>query len=1350
MRKHRIGRRVLALVLTLAVMSGLVAVSAADEGGGSSQDAGVYVLESSALTAFAAGAKSDGDTESAGTDGFFTIIWSAKSKVDGSSKTWDDGYASAQRINFGGGAATAKNAVMFETVGAATVKVWWVQGGDDHRQIVLLNAQGAQAAATSGEYTKNSAYYSELTLDEGGVYYLGGTNNNYIFKVEVTAGASEKPPRAAWSTVDAPVITSAAVNADDARQILVSVRADVGYDGADKLVVTMTDADGAVAATQSSSRQADSHVLTFTPAASGAYTFAAALARDGEEDIPAVESARADFVLPLEQPYIKACANVGGGSALLEWDAVAEAEAYEVTAAGTDVRLTVTDCAATVTGLAVGETYAFSVAALRGTERSAAGTAELTVTQDAEAVWSFSAFGTGVTLSANGYDGSCRDGAVRVYSNGGKGKLVPASTDGLAFYYTKINPDTQNFRLTATANVNRWTYSNGQEGFGLMAADAVGRNGDSTTFWNNSYMASVTKVEYTTENGKYTMKLGVGSQEKIGVESGNINAAKQLDDMSVYSSVMKTLETSCADALLPGGTYNLVSGYTNAAAPDGTLATASARFTLSLEKNNTGYFLSYTDPEGVTHTNKYYDTQALSHLEEDAVYVGFFASRYADVTFTDIAFVTSDPANDPPAEERPVTLVEPSYRAVSATVANKSAYTLSYYGNADGNLTVADADGNRLYSGAVAAGRKTDVPLTLVRGDNRFILTVTPDADFRPSAYERLSSYEPVTFAHSVRYDVNERAIVYVAPNGSADAEGTKDAPQSIEVAVARAIPGQTILLMEGTYALRNRLVIERGVDGTQYRNIRLEADPDAATRPVLDFGQNSAGVVLAGNYWHLTGFDVTNTKNGEKGIQVSGSCNTLERMETYRNGNTGVQIARYLSSDDRADWPRDNLILNCTSYLNADKGYEDADGFAAKLTIGEGNVFDGCIACYNADDGWDLYAKIENGPIGKVVIRNSVAYKNGYILDEAGRQVNAGNGNGFKMGGESITGYHTLINSVAFANKAKGIDSNSCPDIQVYRSTSFDNESNNVAFYTNTAVNTDFAAEGVLSYKKTNAVAENLKPVGAQDIAKIRNATNYYMDGGSFVNTEGLAVQDDWFVSLDTAAVLAGGVVKNGGAPVTLGAITRREDGSVDLGDYLKLTDNAPDFVGARLENGKETCVAALTVSADRAAAVNTVGVQVEVKALRDLGAVVLGLAYGEGLVLTDVQGVAWEPGDSNLVLNEDIDADETVTVTLRFSADPRAAFDPAVKVTILAAASQDGAEDYAAVASAVGRAYLVGDANDDGKVAASDLVRLRNYIGGNGEGVTVGAGADVNGDGLVNGLDLTALHRYYAMKNF
>ena len=62
-----------------------------------------------------------------------------------------------------------------------------------------------------------------------------------------------------------------------------------------------------------------------------------------------------------------------------------------------------------------------------------------------------------------------------------------------------------------------------------MAADRVGVNGNAAVFWNNSYMASGSKVEYyydtvnqevttDTSAAKITMKLGLGAQEKVGVE----------------------------------------------------------------------------------------------------------------------------------------------------------------------------------------------------------------------------------------------------------------------------------------------------------------------------------------------------------------------------------------------------------------------------------------------------------------------------------------------------------------------------------------------------------------------------------------------------------------------------------------------------------------------------------------------------------------------------------------------------------------------------------------------------------------------------------------------------------------
>lgn len=170
-------------------------VSGGNGAGGNSSATKTYVLETSKLTAASAGTYSNGQAVKGGTDDFFTMYMSSKTKIDSSSKKWDDKYSSSQRLNLGGAIdlSTPKNAVMFTTQGAATIKIWWVQGGDDSRQWGIYKAgTSTPVTATTGTYTKNSAYYSELSLEEAGTYYLGGiTNGNYLFKLEVIVAGSQ-------------------------------------------------------------------------------------------------------------------------------------------------------------------------------------------------------------------------------------------------------------------------------------------------------------------------------------------------------------------------------------------------------------------------------------------------------------------------------------------------------------------------------------------------------------------------------------------------------------------------------------------------------------------------------------------------------------------------------------------------------------------------------------------------------------------------------------------------------------------------------------------------------------------------------------------------------------------------------------------------------------------------------------------------------------------------------------------------------------------------------------------------------------------------------------------------------
>ena len=79
-------------------------------------------------------------------------------------------------------------------------------------------------------------------------------------------------------------------------------------------------------------------------------------------------------------------------------------------------------------------------------------------------------------------------------------------------------------------------------------------------------------------------------------------------------------------------------------------------------------------------------------------------------------------------------------------------------------------------------------------------------------------------------------------------------------------------------------------------------------------------------------------------------------------------------------------------------------------------------------------------------------------------------------MGGTNLPGNHKLVNSISYDNAAKGIDSNSCPDVKVYSSTSYNNEGYNVALYTgNKSAVTDYAADGIISFRKGTDGKEQL-----------------------------------------------------------------------------------------------------------------------------------------------------------------------------------------------------------------------------------------------------------------------------------
>ena len=168
------------------------------------------------------------------------------------------------------------------------------------------------------------------------------------------------------------------------------------------------------------------------------------------------------------------------------------------------------------------------------------------------------------------------DGSIHIAVNG-KGK-ISSTTDGIAMYYYKV-PAGSNFVITANATVNSINKHN-QVAFGLMARDAM----------------------YIDVNDKSALGDYVAAGS---IQQGTANCFKRKDGALGYGG---TLE----NPVEAGKTY-----------------------ALKIESNSDGYACTFGDNAAISGGFDF----KLTSIDADYVYVGLFAARQADVTFSDIKLV---------------------------------------------------------------------------------------------------------------------------------------------------------------------------------------------------------------------------------------------------------------------------------------------------------------------------------------------------------------------------------------------------------------------------------------------------------------------------------------------------------------------------------------------------------------------------------------------------------------------------------------------------------------------------------------------------------------------------------------
>ncbi len=288
-------------------------------------------------------------------------------------------------------------------------------------------------------------------------------------------------------------------------------------------------------------------------------------------------------------------------------------------------------------------------------------------------------------------------------------------------------------------------------------------------------------------------------------------------------------------------------------------------------------------------------------------------------------------------------------------------------------------------------------------------------------------------------------AEYYVAPTGRDENSGTMEQPfATVQRAQEAVTPGDTVFLRGGRYQIPADQIAQRqGIfasitelskSGTPEKPITYRAYP--SEQPVFDCslvkpeGLRVNAFHVTGSYLHLDGIEVT-------GVQVTilqhtqsicfasdGSHNIFERLRMHDGQAIGLYHVR----------GSDNLFLNCDAWNNWDYTSEDGrggnvDGFGCHPTEGSsGNVFRGCRAWFNSDDGFDCIGAHES-----VTFDHCFACYSGWST----KFENLGDGNGFKAGGygsmpadrlPKVIPRHAVRFCVAVGNKSSGFYANHHP----------------------------------------------------------------------------------------------------------------------------------------------------------------------------------------------------------------------------------------------------------------------------------------------------------------------------------
>lgn len=229
--------------------------------------------------------------------------------------------------------------------------------------------------------------------------------------------------------------------------------------------------------------------------------------------------------------------------------------------------------------------------------------------------------------------------------------------------------------------------------------------------------------------------------------------------------------------------------------------------------------------------------------------------------------------------------------------------------------------------------------------------------------------------------------------------------------AIKNASAGTVIQIRGGTYY--PPATLQSTANGTSSSPITLT--PYGSETVKIDGSSLPSGdwiLKLTADYWNVSNITFQNSPDSAVVCQSCTGTN-WNNIKTINGGDSGFTLT--------GDGTVDNTVRNIDSYGHYDAANhgENADGIAVKYGSGTGNLITGARLYNNSDDGLDFWSF--SSP---VTVEHTWAFGNG--KNRWSDSAFAGDGNGYKLGGDGEVVAHVVNNSAAWDNAGNGFTENS------------------------------------------------------------------------------------------------------------------------------------------------------------------------------------------------------------------------------------------------------------------------------------------------------------------------------------